>query len=111
MLGANYFDIDPVPTAAMDPEPIKLPGFGHPINYQAPGMGASSDAVMDWYGQALTVRELKMIELMNQITEKPDWNRKVFDENITQKWRQEALDAENVDVTEKMLDWVRTFVL
>ena len=52
-----------------------------------------------------------MIQLMNEITDKPSWDRKVFDETITEKWRQEARDAENLDITEAMLDWVSQVLL
>ena len=48
-----------------------------------------------------------MIDLMNKITDKQDWHRKVFDESIAQKWRQEALNAEEIDVSDQMFDWVR----
>jgi hypothetical protein len=43
---------------------------------------------------------------MNQITEKPDWNAKVFDDSIATKWKSEALAMENFDISEQMLDWV-----
>ena len=50
-----------------------------------------------------------MIKVMNQITDKPGWDRKVFDDAVTEKWRQEARDAGDLDVTETMLDWVSQF--
>jgi len=31
-----------------------------------------------------------MIQMMNEITDKPDWDVKVFDPAITAKWREEA---------------------
>ena len=49
-----------------------------------------------------------MMAIMDKITDKPDWDKKVFDDAIVQKWRLEALATEDVDVSEKMLDWVRT---
>lgn len=49
-----------------------------------------------------------MMAIMNKITDKPDWDKKVFDESIVRKWRQEALGTQGMDVTEKMLDWVCT---
>ena len=87
----------------MDPERIKLLGFGLPLNLYVDSFRC---AIMDWQGQTLTVRELDMIKLMNQITDKPSWDRKVFDDTVTEKWRQEARDAEDLDITEAMLDWV-----
>ena len=87
----------------MDPERIKLPGFGLSLNHHVASFPCT---IVDWDGTPLTVRELNMIQLMNQISDKPSWDRKVFDETVTKKWRQEALDAEDLDVTEAMLDWV-----
>ena len=49
-----------------------------------------------------------MVAIMDSITDKPDWDKKVFDDVILQKWRQEALGTEGMDVSEKMLDWVCT---
>ncbi|KAM6491139.1 Protein of unknown function (DUF4246) domain containing protein [Amanita muscaria] len=46
-----------------------------------------------------------MMKLMNQITDKPDWNIKVFDDNIANRWKNEALDVEDVDITQGMVDW------
>ena len=81
-----------------------FPGFGQPLYGQGPE--GSFPNALNWEGSGFTVREKVMLDLMNSITEKPEWDRKVFDESITQKWRQEALDAEGMDITEKMLDWV-----
>ena len=89
-------------------ESIKLPGFGLPVNYRPEKF--FQNAVLDWSGTILTVRELNMMAIMDKITDKPDWDKKVFDDTIIQKWRQEALATEDMDVSEKMLDWVCTTV-
>lgn len=39
----------------------------------------------------LPTREYTIIELVNTITDKPDWQRKVFDDAIVTRWRAEAL--------------------
>ncbi|KAM0228046.1 hypothetical protein ACHAPO_011074 [Fusarium lateritium] len=41
--------------------------------------------------EMLLVREVAMMIVMNQLTEKPNWHLKVFDETIAEKWIQEAL--------------------
>ncbi|KAF8874335.1 hypothetical protein BD779DRAFT_257282 [Infundibulicybe gibba] len=62
-----------------------------------------------------------MMHLMDRISDKPDWERKVrsglytkksihtesqiFDESIAQKWKEEALATEGVDISEAMIDW------
>lgn len=38
----------------------------------------------------LPVREVAMMMLMDNLTDKPNWHEKVFDEAIVAKWRYEA---------------------
>ncbi|KAF8623010.1 hypothetical protein AX15_006568, partial [Amanita polypyramis BW_CC] len=51
-----------------------------------------------------TLREFAMMGLMNQLTDKPDWNKKVFDDEIANKWKQEAL-SQDTSLTEAMVEW------
>lgn len=44
-----------------------------------------------------------MIQFLNMATDKHDWQSKVWDEEITNKWRAEV--PEEV-MTRKMMDWV-----
>ncbi len=88
----------------MEAQSVKLPGFGLPVNYRPDEY--FPNAVLDWSGTILTVRELNMMAIMDKITDKPNWDQKVFDDTIVKKWRQEALATEGMDVSEKMLDWV-----
>ena len=92
-------------------ERVKFPGFGLPVNYRP--KKRFPNAVLDWSGTMLTVRELNMMAIMDKITDKPDWDKKVFDDTVVDKWRQEALatEAEGIDVSEMMLDWVGTAFL
>ena len=92
----------------MDPECIKLPGFGLPLNHY---VACFRCAFVDWNGKPLTERELNMIDLMNQITDFPSWDRKVFDETVTEIWRQQFFDFEDPEVTEAMSDWVSQVLL
>ena len=94
---------------AMEAERTKLPGFGLPVNYRPEDYFPT--AVLDWSGTILTVRELNMMAIMDKITDKPDWDKKVYDNAIIHKWRQEALGTEGMDVSEKMFDWVCTTLL
>ncbi|KAF8885254.1 hypothetical protein CPB84DRAFT_138098 [Gymnopilus junonius] len=52
----------------------------------------------------ITLRELTMLQLMNSITDKPDWYIKINNPEIAQKWKDEAL-ASGRDVTERMINW------
>jgi hypothetical protein len=46
-----------------------------------------------------------MMQIMNIITDKPDWDRKVFDQQITDVWREEAAQS-GQDATPKMMDYI-----
>jgi hypothetical protein len=41
--------------------------------------------------EILLIREVAMMIVMNQLTEKPDWHIKVFDDAIAEKWIEEGL--------------------
>ncbi|SPO01603.1 uncharacterized protein DNG_04276 [Cephalotrichum gorgonifer] len=43
-----------------------------------------------WESLGVMVRELRMMAFIGDITDKPDWERKVLDEAIVDKWRAEA---------------------
>jgi hypothetical protein len=46
-----------------------------------------------------------MMQIMNHITDKANWGRKVFDNTIIAKWREEVFSS-GQDVTPKMMDWI-----
>ncbi|KAF5362188.1 hypothetical protein D9756_002171 [Leucocoprinus leucothites] len=55
----------------------------------------------------LTLREIRMLQFMNQITDKNDWEQKVFDETIAQKWKTEVMQGhrDGADFTLEMADY------
>jgi len=57
-------------------------GF-YPIGAHGSCSGSGSDVIF--------VRELAMMNIMEQLTDKEDWHKKVFDEEIVTKWRKEVL--------------------
>ncbi|GAP87876.2 putative duf1665 domain-containing protein [Rosellinia necatrix] len=97
------------------PRRLELPGFGMHLN-KFPRHGKYFGHAL-WTGHrfmsvGLKVREVRMMDFMNQITDKPGWERKVFDEDIVKAWYEEAtgprtqemnLDGD-VYMTEKMFD-------
>jgi hypothetical protein len=99
---------------------VSLPGFGPPVNYmverdQTPDWSSEDvrwminrcpNALQEWAPEPLTVRERNMMQLINALTDKPDWRRKVFNETILAKWRAEAVTEEGQGFTEKMFDYV-----
>lgn len=46
-----------------------------------------------------------MIRFINAITEKMDWDRKVYDKSIVEKWKAEVFDGP-LDMSPKMFEWV-----
>ncbi|TFK66457.1 hypothetical protein BDN72DRAFT_145415 [Pluteus cervinus] len=114
---------------------FKLPGFGLPLTFtpcaaktiQRYQNGQWEDVLLPALGEGgdlfptalstsdlddgtamrplLTLRELTMMEVMCEITEKPLWNEKVFDGVISEKWKQEVLDTPGLDISEKMVTW------
>jgi hypothetical protein len=76
-------------------KPIRVPGFGGmPVDFEEDSDDRKRFAhgANDWdQSPRLTARELSMLALMNALSDKPDWEKKVFDEDIAEKWHQEAL--------------------
>lgn len=97
----------PLPKSASEKAPppmqgvtnfVQLPGFGLPYDDwgEDPEHYAQSvSAVMNWAHDVTTIRERCMLFFIDSISDKTDWTRKVHDEDIVSKWRQEA----------KELDW------
>ncbi|KLJ13155.1 hypothetical protein EMPG_09426 [Blastomyces silverae] len=117
--------------AQPSPAPLILPGFGIELNRAAswratfakgyvtntpkiegePGIFPSLLAMRTLEGyralQRFTpIREFTMLQIMNTITDKPGWEKKIFSPDITQKWREEVMAHRDMDVSEKMMDWV-----
>ncbi|KAK2467432.1 hypothetical protein APHAL10511_000667 [Amanita phalloides] len=53
----------------------------------------------------ITLREFTMQRIMNIITDKPSWHTKVLDKKVVSKWKDEFLNAKDLDVTQAMMDW------
>ncbi|KID94098.1 hypothetical protein MAJ_09937, partial [Metarhizium majus ARSEF 297] len=76
--------------------PIKLPGFGLPVDFlpeaehRFPVLVGNSK--IDFKANTLTIRELCMLQFIEEITNKPDWWVKVHDAEIAARWKAEALE-------------------
>ncbi|PYH88705.1 hypothetical protein BO71DRAFT_364855 [Aspergillus ellipticus CBS 707.79] len=95
---------------------IPLPGFGLPLNHRQsftdsrkrgvfPNALDPDDLQKSTVGHENVQREINMMQVMNAITDKPGWERKVFDEEITAEWRHEVAQS-GQDVTPKMMDYI-----
>lgn len=76
---------------------IKLPGFGLPIGFvpreHFPLLYVNHGSNYDvWKADTLLIREVCMLRLVEELTNKPDWWIKVHDEAIASRWKQEALE-------------------
>ncbi|KAJ5365417.1 hypothetical protein N7517_008303 [Penicillium concentricum] len=111
---------------------LQVPGFGDiPIDYELPtGERFAHGAleILDLGGrgrgraQRLTFPEVMMLRLMGRVTEKPNWERGIFDENIVGQWHTDALSTWKAEryleldwdvcidmdlVTPKMWEWCK----
>jgi len=100
---------------------ISLPGFGPPVNYMVERDSWSANmqtvlnrlpnALQEWAPEPLTVRERNMMQMINAITDKPDWRSKVNDWTILAKWQAEAVTEEGQGFTEKMFYYVSLAIM
>ncbi|KAJ5728989.1 uncharacterized protein N7483_003497 [Penicillium malachiteum] len=82
-----------------EPAPAQtgLPGFTLPLDF--------TPKVMPHAWGVKVHREILMMRIMNTITDKPEWDRKVFDEEILSKWREE-ISQTGQDVSPAMMDYI-----
>ncbi|QGI69858.1 hypothetical protein CEK26_002190 [Fusarium fujikuroi] len=93
---------------------LRLPGYGLPLSFgidnkkRQPFLLGLHDE--DWKSRTLMNREVCMLKLEEDITNKPHWWEKVLKTDIVYKWKQEALQMpwasyqHNGDFTSKMAD-------
>lgn len=81
----------------------EYPGMGLKLRYWAPEdryrhlenkptypIGVHTEAFL-WKSPIIYVREAAMMIVMDTLTDKPEWHKKVYDDVIVAKWRKEAL--------------------
>ncbi|KJZ73699.1 hypothetical protein HIM_06817 [Hirsutella minnesotensis 3608] len=77
------------------------PGLGVPINHLPPSTERFPTLVSngedDWKSTTLLIREVCMLKMMEDLTNKPEWWRKVWDPEIASRWKHEAME----------MDWTR----
>ena len=85
---------------------LRVPGFGGiPIHYVLPGEKRVAHGVDDWEQvPIITARELAIVAVMNTLTDKPEWQVKIFDDQIVNEWRKEAF-ATTPLMSEKAWTW------
>ncbi|CAH0018113.1 unnamed protein product [Clonostachys rhizophaga] len=93
---------------------LKVPGFGLPLSRlpvsakRFPVLVGNQD--LDWKANTLLIREACMLEVMEILTNRPEWWVKVFDSEITTTWKTQVLGIdwahylEHADFTPNMVD-------
>jgi Protein of unknown function (DUF4246) len=81
----------------------KYPGLGLPLRHDDdPDTGfypiGAHGSCRGATSGLLPVREVAMMSIMERLTDKNDWHKKVFDESIVSKWREEALGIPDRDL-------------
>ncbi|RLL97492.1 hypothetical protein CFD26_103509 [Aspergillus turcosus] len=84
--------------------PLKVPGFhGIPIDVELP-QDQFAAGIKDWRGSILTAKELAMLDLINTITEEPDWHVRIFRQEEIARWRDDALSSSSL-INEQTWSW------
>jgi len=81
--------VEAAPIVVPAHDAFKRPGFGLPFAVYTEHKEWFPSAVGTWESNTLTVRERAMLAFVNRITDKPGWERKVFDEEIVGRWKAE----------------------
>ncbi|KAL7945789.1 hypothetical protein V8C42DRAFT_352787 [Trichoderma barbatum] len=92
---------------------FKLPGYGYPLDRMPRGRFPviATNRGIEWTAGPLFIRELCMLKVVEEVTNKPGWWDNVRDTNIAYKWKKEILGLEwsnylkHADFTPSMADW------
>ena len=97
----------------------EFPGLGLPVEHDGGPLPTTFPLVIGeslWASNGVCLREQRMLDFVNHITDKPDWEVKVFDEDIVSRWRAEADGRSrsgglggDVYLSKQMFDFVRAF--
>jgi hypothetical protein len=95
---------------------LRFPGYGLPLSFGIDNKRRQPFLLglhaKDWQSRTLTNREVCMLKLEEDITNKHEWWEKVLNPDIVSKWKQEALQMpwasyqHNGEFTSKMEDVV-----
>ena len=106
---------DVLPAGSQPSDELKVPGVGLPVEDMPEEVFPSALFGEEWSSHfasgGVTLREQRMMAFVSDISDKPEWDRKVFDDAIVEKWRAEAdrrpdeLDGDVV-LSKEMFDFV-----
>lgn len=72
---------------------LLVPGFGHPVPIELPSADRFAHGFQDWAQNRLTAREIAMLRLMNDITDRSMWYVEVYDPAMVGRWAEQALQT------------------
>lgn len=83
---------DPPPFDNSGHGPLAVPGFGYPLEQELHPEDRFTHGLHEWFQEPnLTARELAMLSLIDNITDKTTWSTDVFDDKKISQLSQEAL--------------------
>ncbi|OJJ46005.1 hypothetical protein ASPZODRAFT_67184 [Penicilliopsis zonata CBS 506.65] len=100
---------------------FNLPGYGLPLDYSPVEMNIYGVRLRSLFPNCLddrdlekgyadqpllTLREIDMMKVMEEITDEPDWLTGVDDEDTLQRWTRDALARPDVDISPAMARWI-----
>ncbi|KAF6763669.1 hypothetical protein DFP72DRAFT_873115 [Ephemerocybe angulata] len=101
---ASHTDSDAESSCEAD-RPTELPKFvqpkpGHGVDIETlPDGDIFPNAILHCGGaprlKVITIRERTMLGFINAVTDKPEWNKKVFDQIIIEKWKEETVNLDS----------------
>jgi hypothetical protein len=95
---------DPPPFDNSGHGPLAVPGFGFPLEIELYPEDRFTHGVREWYEEPnITARELAMLSLMDDITDKATWSTDVFDDKFVFQLGQEAMRRDLI--SPKTWDW------
>ena len=103
------------PASQDDANILRVPGVNMPVDAKPhktfPSALVAPSSYDRWASQGITLREQRMMGFISDITDKPEWERKVFDEEVVDKWRAEASEEleelhGDVILSKEMFDFV-----
>lgn len=85
---------------------LKVPGFGGiPLDKELRCEDRFTHGINEWEQvPAVTMREISMVTVMNLLTDKLDWHKDVFNQEILTQWRKEAFATQPL-MSEKAWAW------
>lgn len=86
--------------------PLRVPGFGDiPLEEELPISQRSAHGFNEWKQvPAITQRELTMVGVMNELTDRPNWHVDIFNRDVIDLWRDEHLGSTPL-MSEKAWKW------